>query len=282
MILCDLSHITYASILASGQGKLGDNHDAMLMKATVFNLIRQYKLKHKAEFGELVLCCDSRNYWRKDLFEFYKADRAAAKEKSYIDWSFLGSILSEITRDIKENFPYKVIQISKVEADDVIATLCKNIKEKILIISSDEDFMQLQKYTWVQQYSLRAKKFLVNDNPHCLLMRHIIKAGDDGIPNIKSDGDTLINPAKRQPSVFEKELVIWDKLSPEEFCKANPTLKENFERNRKLIDFDLIPQDIQDAIMIEYEIPKIGNHKKLYEYFVKSKLMIMLQHTTEF
>ena len=64
--------------------------------------------------------------------------------------------------------PYRVIEIAHAEADDVIGTLCHDQgmvlgdSNPILIISGDKDFIQLQKFSNVKQWSPSQKKWLKN------------------------------------------------------------------------------------------------------------------------
>ena len=171
MILVDYSQIAIANIMQSA--RQGVNED--MVRHMILNTLRMYRNKFSDEYGELVLCCDNSNNWRKEIFEHYKAPRKVQREKSDFDWNNLFTILNNIRRELKETFPYKMVYIDHAEADDIIATLVLNREEKlngvvseqepILILSSDKDFVQLQRFENVKQYSPLKKKFLNTDNP---------------------------------------------------------------------------------------------------------------------
>ena len=154
-----------------------------------------YRRKFRDQYGDLVICCDSKKSWRKDIFPFYKANRKSTRAKDDIDWNGIFEVINSITQDLKSKFPYAVISVDQAEADDIIGVLAKNYyrNEKIMIVSSDKDFLQLQKYYSVEQYSPTQKKLLQSSSPYQYLKEHIMK-GDrgDGIPNFLSDDDTYV------------------------------------------------------------------------------------------
>ena len=236
MILLDLNQVMISNLMMQ-PGIASGGIDENLIRHMVLNSIRMYNVKFKDEYGDLVICADDKKYWRKDLFPYYKAARKKSREDSPYDWNLIFETLNRVRDEIRENFPYKVIQIDKTEADDVIGTICINYgvelrnsqSEKILILSSDKDFMQLQKFANVDQYSPMAKKFLKTSEPIKFLKEHILK-GDrgDGIPNILSSDDTFITEARQKP-VTEKKLNTWVAQKPEDFCDASMLVNMQIE-----------------------------------------------------
>ena len=286
MILVDYSQIAIANIMQSA--RQGVNED--MVRHMILNTLRMYRNKFSDEYGELVLCCDNSNNWRKEIFEHYKAPRKVTREKSDFDWNNLFTILNNIRRELQDNFPYKMVYIDHAEADDIIATLVMNREEKlngvvseqepILILSSDKDFVQLQRFENVKQYSPLKKKFLNTDNPETFLREHILKGdSSDGIPNFLSADDTFVTE-KRQKPLSKKKLAVWAKLDPETFCEGEQF--RNYQRNQMLIDLTRIPTELQDQIMNMYnEQPNIGR-SKLFNYFVKYKLKNLMENISEF
>jgi len=287
MILVDYSQIAIANIMQSV--KQGVNED--MVRHMILNTLRIYRNKFHDDYGELVLCCDYSNNWRKKIFEHYKAPRRAQRKKSDFDWNHLYSILNNIRQELQETFPYKIVYLDRAEADDVIATLVMNREERlngvvmehepILILSSDKDFIQLQRFENVKQYSPLKKKFLNTDNPKTFLYEHILK-GDtsDGIPNVLSADDTFVVAEKRQKPLSKKKLAVWCELEPEQFCEGE--MLRNYQRNEMLIDLAHIPLDLQDQIMDKYyEQPEKGR-SKLFNYFVKHKLKHLMENISEF
>ena len=116
-----------------------------MVRHMVLNSLRSYRTKFFKDYGELVICYDGRNYWRKEIFPYYKQNRKKSRESSNLDWDSIFQTLNKIRDEIKENFPYKTIEVMNAEADDIIASLVfdmsKNpLPKNILIISSDKDF----------------------------------------------------------------------------------------------------------------------------------------------
>jgi len=288
MILLDLNQVMISNLMMQ-PGIANGGIDENLIRHMVLNSIRMYNVKFKGEYGDLVICADDKKYWRKDLFPYYKAARKKSREESPYDWNLIFETLNRVRDEIRENFPYKVIQIDKTEADDVIGTICTNYgvelknsqSEKILILSSDKDFMQLQKFANVDQYSPMAKKFLKTSEPVKFLKEHIIK-GDrgDGIPNILSSDDTFITEARQKP-VTEKKLNTWVAQKPEDFCDAS--MLRNYQRNESLIDLSKVPSEYADKILTAYRTPKeVKGKDKVLNYFIKNRMKQLMEHIQEF
>jgi hypothetical protein len=288
MILVDLNQVMISNLMMQ-PGLKSDGIDENMIRHMVLNSLRMYNVKFKDKYGKMVICADDKKYWRRDMFPYYKASRKKNREESPYDWNLIFETLNRVRDEIRENFPYKVIQVDKTEADDIIGTIChyhgKELKneddEKILILSSDKDFMQLQKFVNVEQYSPMAKKFLKESNPVKFLREHIIK-GDrgDGIPNILSSDDTFVTESRQKP-VIEKKLNIWVTQNPEEFCDA--TMLKNFRRNESLIDLSKVPTEFFDKILDAYRAPaEVKGKDKILNYFIKNRMKLLMEHIQEF
>jgi 5'-3' exonuclease len=279
MILVDLNQVLLAGLMAqiaNQKGKL-DEH---LIRHMVLNIIRNHVKNFKAEYGEVVLCCDNRKYWRKEYFPFYKANRKKNRDKSNLDWHMIFDILAKLKVELKENFPYKVIDVEGAEADDIIGTLVPRHAphEKILILSSDGDFLQLQQNHNVKQYNPSQKKYVVSPNPIMDLKEKIIR-GDkgDGIPNVLSSSDCFVRDLRQTP-ITQKVL---DKLMRESYLEQEETIKSNFIRNSTLIDLSFIPENIKTKIINTYEETKPAKGK-LLNYFIEHKLKNLMEVIEEF
>ena len=277
MILLDYSQIVIANVMMNKKSMSED-----FVRHSILNTIRMYHHKFTEEYGDLIVCCDATNNWRKEAFKYYKAQRKTTRDKSDFDWSELFRLLHMVREEIAENFPYKVVYIDKAEADDIIATLIlnKDKEEPVLILSSDKDFIQLQKYKNVNQYSPLKKNFLDTDNPENFLREHILR-GDvsDGVPNFLSSDDTFVTD-KRQTPLSKKKVSVWSELEPDVFCQGEQL--RNYRRNEMLIDLTKIPEWLQDKIVVEYDRqPEVGR-TKLFNYFVKHKLKNLMEHINEF
>jgi 5'-3' exonuclease len=277
------------------QTRLSDGLDENMVRHMVLTSLKSYKKKFHAEYGNLVLCYDSKHYWRKEVFPYYKQNRKKDREKSVFDWSQIFEILNKIRDEIRENFPYVVLEIYGAEADDIIATLSKyvtvqNIKkqkenlktEKVLILSGDKDFIQLSKYPCVTQYNPVQKKY-VNDgiNPKLYIKEHVIK-GDrsDGIPNFLSESDTFVS-GKRQKPISKKNIAKWINAEPESYCNEQQLI--NYHRNQKLIDLACIPSEIEDKIISEYNLLNSHTPNKIsMNYFIENRLASLLNELEDF
>lgn len=279
MILLDMNQITIANLMAESKGK--PNMDIGLIRHMVVNSIRIIRLRFSHEYGEPVLCYDSRiRAWRKDVFPQYKANRKKVREESDVNWDQLWDILRQIKTEMKEFFPYKLMEVDSCEGDDIIAVLSKNLEGKHLIVSSDHDFFQLQHLPNIRQWCPRTKEFIVCEHPREELVRHIMKGDSgDGVPNFLSD-DSVFVDGKRQKPLYEKKLVEWIKVPLNTFCTDE--MIRNYERNKTMIDFSRIPERIQSAIMEEYGQPIVGSRSKILPYMMENNMRLLIEHLQEF
>ena len=254
-----------------------DRLNEKLVRHMVLTSLLSYEKLYGEEYGEIVLAYDSKHYWRKEVFPFYKQNRKKDREKSNHDWNSIFEVLNKIRDEIKEYFPYKVIEVYGAEADDVISTLCKNKGvQSILILSGDKDFIQLQKYPGVKQFNPIMKKEVTHDNPYNFVKEHILK-GDksDGIPNYLSPDDTFVNGIRQKP-ISKKNLDKWITQEPSAFC-SDTVLQRNYHRNKQLIDFDCVPDEIEQKIMDEYSSLNNNEKKVPLEYFRDHQLSDLME-----
>lgn len=283
MILVDLNQVLLAGLMAQISSQKGVKLEEHLIRHLVLNILRMHLKTFRNEYGEVVLCCDNRKYWRKEFFPHYKASRKKTREKSALDWHLIFELLNKFKLELKENFPYKVIEVEGAEADDIIGTLVPRhaAHEKILILSSDGDFLQLQRWgSNVKQYNPAMKKFLKSSDPARELKEKIIR-GDkgDGIPNIYSPGDCFVRDLRQKPitkgileKLLEKNYNDWE----------DETAKIGFSRNQTLIDLTCIPGEIKDKIINTYEETKPAPKQKMLNYFIEHKLRNLMDVIGEF
>lgn len=281
MILVDLNQVLLSGIMAQVSAKKNFEWNEDLIRHMILNILRGHIKNFKKDYGEVVLCCDNRNYWRREYFPFYKAGRKKSREKSNLDWNMIFNMLAKFKVELKENFPYKVLDVEGAEADDIIGTLVPRHAphEKILILSSDGDFLQLQKYQNVKQYNPALKKYLKSEDPIRELKEKII-CGDrgDGIPNILSESDCFVTQTK-QKSITSKKLT---ELMDGDVDSYLPTAQSGYYRNEVLIDLSKIPQDIKSKIINNYDSFKPAPRQKLFNYFVEKKLINLIDTINEF
>lgn len=283
MIIVDLNQVMISNFMAQIGNHTNIPIEEDLLRHMVLNSIRSYNAKFRNEYGEMIIACDDRGSWRRQAFPYYKANRRRDREKSELDWNAVFEILNKIREELKTYFPYRVIQIETAEADDVIGTLCHefgNTSEKILIVSGDKDFKQLQTYMNVRQYDPVRKKFVEENNPERYLREHIMK-GDrgDGVPNFLSKDDTFVLNARQKPLRNDK-LEKWVDLQPEAFC--DDTMLRNYKRNQMLVDLNYIPADVRKSIIDSYNEQTTRDRSKLFNYFVEFRLKNLLTDIDQF
>ena len=283
MIIIDFSQISIASFMAQPGAELSEQ----FLRHMILNSIRMYNKKYRDDYGQMVIACDGSNSWRKRVFPQYKAHRKKARAESTMDWDLFFTYLNQIREEIQANFPYKFVHIAGVEADDVIGTLVEQTQEfgkaePVMIVSSDGDFIQLQKYKNVKQFSPIQKKIIANSNAKLYLFEHIIR-GDkgDGIPNILSDDNAIVDGVRQSP-ITQKKLDAW--LAKAEDLKSvmDDTTYRNFQRNQQLIDLALIPQDIKDNIINNYESQVLPPRARILDYLIKKRCKLLVESVSEF
>lgn len=282
MILVDFSGICLATIL------INKENDERMIRHMTLNSLRMYNQKFKENYGQMVLACDGPNNWRKEYFPQYKGNRRKSREQSTFDWNEAFRILNSLREEIRDNFPYKVIHMDGCEADDIIGTLVENSQEfgnfePIMIVSADGDFKQLQKYDNVSQWSPLTKKLVEESHPRQNLKLKILQ-GDtgDGVPNVLSDDDTLIEGRRQNPLSKKKKEAILEDLSDGELLYAASWYR-NYCRNETLIDLSKTPSSLKQNIINNFmEQDPWGNKGKVFPYLVSKKMNRLIESVTEF
>ena len=286
MILVDMNQVTISNLMMQLGSKRDNELDENLVRHMVLNSLRGYRSRFHEAFGELVLCYDSKKYWRRDYFPNYKSNRKKDRESSGLDWNTIFETLNNIRDEIKDIFPYKVIEVEGAEADDVIASIVQHVAETpsefehILILSGDKDFIQLQKHNFVKQYSPTLKKFVNGIDPNLYIREHVLK-GDrsDGVPNFLSPDNTFVDELRQKP-LSKKKLETWIDLEPSDFCSDE--MLRNYQRNKTLIDLECIPSDLKETILEYYQNAPEGDRSKLLNYFINKRLKNLMNDIGDF
>ena len=293
MIVVDFNQTAISNLMAEIGNRTDIEIQVPLLRHMILNSIRGYKQKFGKEFGEIVIACDNQSYWRRDYFKYYKAGRKKAREASGLDWKLIFEALTMIRNEIEDYFPYKVINVDGAEADDIIAVLAEWSQQNdfvenlfpepkpFLVLSGDHDFIQLQKYENVKQYSPVQKKFVKPEiSPEKYIFEHIIR-GDkgDGVPNVLSADDSIVNNIRQKP-IQQKKIDIWFKDFDE--MPQDAEFKKNYERNKKLVSFDSIPESIKVNVINSYVDTPSKDKSKLLNFFVERKMKNMLEVIEEF
>lgn len=283
MIIVDLSQVMISNLMVQLGNHTNTELEEDLLRHMILNSIRSYNQKFKNEYGEMIIACDAGNNWRRDIFPYYKANRRKNREKSELNWTQIFDTLNKVRDELKEYFPYRVIHVDGTEADDVIGTLVQtygNTSEKILILSGDKDFVQLQRYMNVKQYDPVQKKFRTTNDPDRFIREHIMR-GDvgDGVPNFLSADNTFVIGARQKP-ISQKKLDMWVNMEPTEFCDEN--MLRGYFRNQQLVDLTCIPSAYADLILDEYRAQAGKDRSKLFNYFIEKRLKNLIESINEF
>jgi len=284
VIIVDLNQVMLSNLLM----QLGNHTNAQIeenmVRHMILNSIRSYKVKFGSDYGEMVIACDNTNIWRKKIFPYYKANRKKSQETSDLNWKLIFECLNKIRAELKEFFPYRVIDIESAEADDVIATLVTSVSfrsdcSEVLILSGDKDFIQLHKYGNVKQYDPVRKKWITHNDPIQYLKEHILKGdASDGVPNILSSDNCFVIGERQRP-LTAKKMEHYLKLTPNEMETA---IARNYMRNKQLIDLDETPEEIRVKVMESYIAQENKDKSKLMNYFITNKLKNLMENLNEF
>ena len=282
MILLDYSQIALSNIIVQ---KLNDEN---MIRHMVLNSIRMYNKRYRKEYGQMVICADGMNTWRRQYFPEYKGMRRKGKEESTMDWNEIFRIVNLIREEIQENLPYKVLHMEGCEADDIIGALAIRTQEfgqgePVMVVSSDKDFIQLQKYNNVKQFSPIQKKAVTDKNPRNYLFNHIMR-GDagDGIPNVLSRDDTFMVEGLKQTPLRQTRIDEWLEKSDDLKAAMPEDLYRNYQRNKTLIDLNEIPQHIQESIINKYDDQKLPMKMKVLNYLIKKRCTNLIECVEEF
>lgn len=283
MILVDLNQVMISNMMMQIGNHKNAQVDENMIRHMILNSLRYNKLKFEQDYGEMIICADDKNYWRRKYFPYYKALRRTDREESELDWNAIFNALNNVREELKEIFPYKVIQIDTAEADDIIGTIVHaegtmlNSGNPILILSGDKDYIQLHTYGNVSQYDPTRKRWIKNSDPEGYLHEHIVR-GDrgDGVPNILSPDNCLVLK-QRQGRVTQKRLD-----ESKDINNMSDALKRNYIRNKTLVDLSQVPEEIKQQVMDAYRTENTKDRSLLFNYFVKNKLRNLMAHISEF
>lgn len=283
MILIDWNGLAVGTIVMN---KMAAEED--LIRHMILNQLRMYNKKFRKDYGQVVIACEGRS-WRRDIFPQYKYKRKEAREdeKSTIDWDEVFRIINLVKEEVMANLPYKVVQVGNAEADDIIGVLAENTQEfgqyePVMIVSNDKDFLQLQKFDNVAQYSPMKKKLIKEAHPHKYIVEHTCKGDSgDGIPNINSGDNCFVDGVRQTPvrqklidSVLEHYDDLQSVLSTEQL--------RNFQRNKKLIDLSEIPDAVKSEIINKYNEAKPAPKMKVLNYLIKKRCKLLIECVEEF
>jgi len=293
MILIDYTQVTVAAALAFGSDfdKGKDSEKAVnILRHSVLTTLLNFKQMFGPQYGEIVICADGSNYWRRDIFPNYKHGRKKSRDDSTTDWKLIFNFASEFLHDLREVFPFRVVRHDRAEGDDVIASITKYASEnemvleglvesppRILIVSSDGDYKQLHRFSNVRQWNPIHKKYVEKAEKHFLFEKCVRGDSGDGVPNVLSPDDWFVNGEGRAKSITQKVI--------ERFHAGQITEEEqrNFQRNKTLVDFDCIPDEIRNEIINIYtSSTPVKDLNTVMNYLMKHRMRLLLNDLQQF
>ena len=253
-----------------------------LIRHVIYNQIRRYNLEFREEFGQMILCMDHTNNWRKQTFPLYKANRKKNRKNDDHDWDNIYRVLDEIREELVNKSPFNTIRIEGAEADDIIGAICElnNNPEPILIVSPDKDFVQLQRYPNVKQWSNLQKKWVEPDQDAVSDLEMKVLRGDtgDGVPNVLSEDNVLIEEGLRQVPLSKKKVAMLLQ-DPE---ALGTTVARRIIRNRNMIDLTRTPENIKTESMKQLQEGAKGSVTGLMTVFTKHKMKLHMESLPDF
>ena len=283
MIIVDYSGIAVAAAFSQ---KHPDQLDQGVVRHMILNSLRMHNQKNRDEFGQMVIACDSSS-WRKEIFPEYKAARKKSREKSKLDWNNFFTMVNTVRDEIKENFPYPVVTVDRAEADDIIGILVSELQEfgrheEILIVSGDKDFLQLQQFSNVKQYSPVQRKFLKCEDPHRYLFEHICKGdASDGVPNVLSSDKTFTEELRQTPLRAKKIDEWWENRHSLQ-NHMDQEVWRNYQRNEWMINLRKTPPEIREEVINQVGEQSGKNNNKILNYLVTNRCGLLVESAQEF
>lgn len=281
MLIIDFSQLVVSSYMVLAFQSVDKTVDVDLVRHVTLDGIRYVNSKFRKEYGDPIIAVDAKNgSWRKTAFPYYKAHRKKDRKQSDVDWPELLRCVNTIKQELVDVFPYKVIEVDGAEADDIIGVLTRvavSNRERVMIVSGDKDFIQLQIGTdLVNQWDKRTDTYVGSEDPKRYLFEHILK-GDrgDGIPNILSAADSFVSNIRQKPMTNAKINYFWE--NTEELKQNN-----RFKQNLQIIDLRFTPGNIKEKIIDQYKNYQCNDRRNLHDYFVQKRMKTLYEHLKEF
>ncbi len=237
--------------------------------------------------SHVVFCLEGRS-WRKDFYEPYKRNRAESRAaltaKEQEEDKLFWEAFDEFKQFVIEKTNCTVLHHPQLEADDLIAGFIQShTKDKHVIISTDSDFYQLiaenvSQYNGVQEHHIThegifdAKGKLVKDkktneakeipNPEWLLFEKCMR-GDTSDNVFSAYPGVRVKGTKNKVGLTEafqdrnSKGFAWNNLMLQRWVDhegKEHRVKEDYERNRILIDLAAQPEEIKTLIRKTIEV----------------------------
>jgi len=291
VVIFDFNNLVFRNFFINEVFPHTEKPDFMLWRYNIINSIYQ-SLWKESNITEVVVAVDDKNSWRKSYFPRYKESRKKQRDKSDVDWDLLFSNINGLVSDIKHYLPFKIIKIKSAEADDIIAVIANNLKEDVVIISNDEDYLQLSSNR-IKLYNPQKKEYVKCDDTKMFLLEKIMMGQKkDDIFNIITPDDwgrTEKTEGKNKPgfgpAALKKVLDIgidkWFEKKHINKAYGEIDVKRHYKRNQVLIDFNKIPRTIINRILDQYNDYFFPPPSNMYQFFKKHEMRYFLENFTQ-
>jgi len=288
IVLFDFNNLVFRNFFIKEVEPHSEKPDFMLWRYNIFNSIYQSLWKEE-NIVEVVIAVDDKNSWRKSYFPRYKESRKKQRDKSDVKWNLLFDNLNKLVSDLKHYMPFKVIKIRSAEADDIIAIIAKNVEESVIVISNDEDYLQLSSDR-ILLYNPQKKDYVkVADCQKFLIEKIMLGQKKDDIFNIITPDDwgrTEKTMNKRKPGfgpaalkkVVESGIDEWLEKRHINKLYGEVDVKKNYKRNQILIDFDKIPETITNRILDQYDNYSFPPPSNIFQFFKRYQMRGFLEN----
>ena len=193
--------------------------------------------------------CPRKEIWRNSLYNSYKETRE--KDDSFSGGPFFKIIYQDNNELLFKAGVNHVLRFPNLEGDDIIAITKKHIQQKypearIIIIANDHDYLQLlDNYSEIinfQQKNLRESKKVFPESDKNLFYKIILGDKSDNIlPIFKKCGPKTCEKYYNNNELFLEALV------------KESGSQEKYELNKKLVDFNEIPDTLVKEFLEEYK-----------------------------
>lgn len=234
-VIIDLSNV--AHILRHSKFKKNKNvYDSTLLFYSIIESVMYSAKKFKSD--GIMIACDAKNVWRKDILPSYKGNRDGNRDEYYE--STVEVILSVATF-FEEYTDITVLKVDRSEADDVISVACQTNKHANVIVSSDKDFIQLIDHK-THLFNPPKNDYRKSDNKDYDLFLKLVRGDSgDGVPSaIPSIRETAVRIAFDDKDEFANLM--------ESVNKRGNKVKDELQRNNTLINLKMQPDYIRDSI----------------------------------
>ena len=193
--------------------------------------------------------CPRKEIWRNKFYNAYKETRD--KDDSFMGGPFFKHVYKDSNQLLQDAGVNHVLQFPNLEGDDIIAICKKQIRQKypdalIIILANDHDYCQLlDDYTQIinfQNKNLNESKKVFAEADKNLFYKIVLGDKSDNIlPIFKKCG-----PKTCEKYYLNKELFL-------EALQKETGAQEKYELNKKLIDFNEIPENLVNEFLEEYK-----------------------------